>query len=158
MLLAAGCASRPTLCGNAVFFFVEGDMRKIEANFRDDRLLKTDVVVRGSIQEWLPGPLWKVQPYFTCSLELESSAPVENLELSVEDGSPGDGRYAKVPLFRSGSFVGKARLPDFEVGGLVPSASLILSFGKKDDPKVRELEIKELLKKEPIQSSTAQRP
>lgn len=144
VLSGTGCVHYEDLCGNAVFIFVESGTRKVETNFRDNRLLRSDVVVRGSMTQWRPGPLWKVQGYYTLSLELDASVPVENIDLSVVSGHQGASGYLSIPIFRAESFVGKRQLVPFEVGGDNPDARLVLQFGTKGDPRRREIELRDV--------------
>ena len=148
-LLGAGCVHKEPLCGNMVFIFIENEVRKVEANFRDDRLLLSDVIIRGSMTQWRPGPLWKAQGYFTLSAELESVEPVENVEVAVVYGRQGAAGYSSVPIFQSESFVGKKSLAAFDVGGEIPDARIVLYFGKKGDPMRREIEVNDLWKSRP---------
>ena len=160
-LLLAGCVHHESLCGNMVFIFIEGEVRKVEANFRDDRLLHSDVMVRGSMTEWRPGPLWKVQGYFTLAIELEATAPIENVDVAVESGRQGASSYSKIPVFQAESFVGKKQLVLFDVGGDAPDAQIVLLFGKKDDPRRREIEIRDLWNRgqnQPLQGTPAKAP
>ncbi len=140
----AGCAHREFLCGNAVFVFFEGEVRTVDANLRDDRLLRTDVFIRGTMSEWRPGPKWEAQGFFRISVELDATQPIENVEVVVVSGRQGSGHYASIPVFQSESFVGRKQLVSFDVGGDDPDAQIEFYFGKKEAPLRREIEIKDL--------------
>mgnify|MGYP001156628325 CR=1 FL=1 len=151
-LFVSGCVHSEFLCGNAIFVFFEGEVRTVEANLRDDRLLHTDVFIRGTMAEWRPSPKWKAQGFFTISVELEATAPIENVGVFVVSGRQGSGSYASIPVFQSESFVGRKQLVSFDVGGDIPDAQIELSFGKKEAPLHRKIEIKDLWNGVPNQS------
>jgi hypothetical protein len=151
--LLCGCAHSDFVCGNAVFFFLEGDVGNFSLNFRDDRLLKEDVTLSGQIQEWTPGPDWKVEPYFVVSGVLTSSEKIADIILSIEHGDAGSSAYSRVVVLEAKEFSGSSKVSSFEFGGIQPSGRLVLEFKNGDDWRRIDVDVSSLLKKMPNHSS-----
>jgi len=156
-LMSAGCAHKEFICGYAAFIFVEADRHDFSVNFRDDRLLKSDIILSGQIQKWTPGPLWKASGYFSIAAEIESKEEIFDVQLALVRSSAGDPSYLSTTVFQSDDLVGKAKITPLELGGISPDTKLILHFkikiGEDKFKLTRELEIAKLLPAEANQQS-----
>jgi hypothetical protein len=150
-VLLAGCAHQEFVCGNALFIFLENGSFQFSENFRDDRLLKSDAILAGSVEEWAPGPKWKVEPYFIVSATLNVKSKLHAVELAVEYGTAGDALYSRVVVFSANDFSGSIQVPRIEFGGSKPSGRFVLSFKADEDWRRREIEFGTLMKKKPNQ-------
>ena len=150
--LLSGCAHQEFLCGNALFIFIEGDAQEFVVNFRDERLLKSDVILSGSAQQWVPGSKWKADPYFSISAALDVKTKLPAVELAVEHGTAGAPLYSRAVIFSASDFSGRVDIPRFEFGGSQLNGRLVLSFRQSDDWKRIEVEMAALLTKRPNQA------
>lgn len=106
-------------------------------------------------------PTLESSGYFTLVIELESTEPIENIDVAVVSGRQGTSSYSCIPVFQAESFVGKKQLVSFDVGGNFPNAQIVLQFGKKDDPRRREIEVKDLwnrVQNQPLQRNASTTP
>jgi len=158
--MAAGCAHKARnqfICLYAASFFFEKDTHDFSINFRDDRLLKSDFILSGQIQEWMPGPLRKVSTFFTFTAEIESKEEIFDVQLALVRGSHGDPSYLSTTIFQSDELVGKAKIIPFELGSVSSDTKLVLSFkikiGEDKFGLTREIDVTKLLTKEASQQS-----
>jgi hypothetical protein len=144
-LLFAGCAHRKDICGNWFFAFFQGEVRRVEANFRDHRLLHSDVIVRGLMTEWHPNPMRKgAHAYFTVSLELEAAESIKDIRVTVDQGSYGGSYLASIPIFQAETFAGGKQLASFDICDDNRDANLTLWFRRGDGLKRVGLSIHDL--------------
>jgi len=152
LALLSGCVHHEFVCGNALFVFIDGGVQAFTVNFRDDRLLKSDVILSGHLQEWTPGPKWNVEPYFSVSATLDAKEKIAVIELAVEHGTTGAHSYSRVVVFKAVDFVGSTEILPFDFGGAQPDGQVVLNFKRGDEWLRREVDLSTLLKKSPNQA------
>lgn len=127
--LVSGCASHSWICAGPLMVShdVEGTTQELSANFRDDRLLFSDVTLIGTARERnVPDGS---RPGFVISAAFHSQETCQALEVAVEFGRPGTDTFSRDVIYSTSStFSGTALVESVEGEGSIREGRLVLNF------------------------------
>jgi len=147
--IASGCAHKSSYPLSAYLVYYDGGTKDFRVNFRDDRLLFSDVFLSGQIQEWKPLVKENRESYFGFTTDLEAKERISDIRLVIEQGSRGSSSFSSIILFQASDFIGKTKIAPFEIGGISPKATLFLYFKQGDEERGCYIQIAPLLEKTP---------
>ncbi len=147
-VLLFGCAHQNWICEGGQDSYLTGDAEEFRVNFRDDHILKSDVILIGSMQLGRRAVLHRVKlvsdekpvqsstpgddrSMVIVSARLDSNEVFEEIEIAIEHGVSGSKDYSRDLLFRASGFRGIASIEPTECDGAIEGARLVLNF-KRD--------------------------